>query len=364
MANIAILIDSLAGGGAEKVMLTLASTLLRAQHKVYFFCLKNTVAYDLENDIEVIFPLNEYKKSLRGYGKRKQQAALVKKSIAEIESNIGQFDLVLINLFEAMKVAQVCDFPNSYYVIHRDITSELSRELKLGPVKYFYMKRILKQLAGKHLITVSKQLATNIQQSKLFKPASVKCIYNPIDIKLIQSLSKQTLPEYPKHFILHVGRVAKAKRHDILLQAMHKVRSDVVLVCLAQRTKKLEKLAKKYKISERVILPGFQQNPYAWMARAKAVVLSSDFEGLPTVLIEALACGTKIVSTDCPTGPNEILTDSAKAYLTPVRDPEALAKAINHALNVNELHVYPILKLVEPEVVASQYLSLIDKRGN
>ncbi len=359
MANIAILIDSLAGGGAEKVMLTLASTLLRAQHKVYFFSLKNTVAYDLEEGIKVIFPLSGYNKTLRGYGKRKEQAALVKKSVAEIESKIGQFDLVLINLFEAMKVAQVCDFANSYYIIHRDIESELSRELKLGPIKYFYMRRVVKQLTGKHLITVSKQLVTNIQSSNLFKPASVKCIYNPINTKLIQSLCAQTLNEYPKHFILHVGRAAKAKRHDILFQAMHQVCSDVVLVCLAQRTKKLEKLAKKHKISDRVILPGFQQNPYAWMARAKAVVLSSDFEGLPTVLIEALACGTKIVSTDCPTGPNEILTGHLKNYLTPMGDPQALANAINHAINDDKIGEPPILNLVAPDKVAEQYLSLI-----
>lgn len=358
MANIAIIIDSIAGGGAEKVMLTLTNALLKQQHNVVIFSLKELVVYNLDNSIRVVFPLKG--QSLRGWRKRHQQALEVKQSFKKLESEIGRFDLVLVNLFEAMKVAQVCNFPNSYYIIHRDIKSELSREWKLGPLKYFYMRKVLKQLQGKHLITVSKQLVDNIHASSLFTPASVNCIYNPIDLDEISALSKETLSEYPKNFILHVGRAAKAKRHDVLFQSLKYMQKDVVLVCLAERTRKLEKLAKKYNVSDKVVLPGFQQNPYAWMARAKAVVLSSDFEGLPTVLIEAIACHTRVVSTDCPTGPNEILTGDLAKYLVEMDNPKALGEAINNALkNDLVLNDADILKQVLPEQVSKQYLALI-----
>jgi glycosyltransferase involved in cell wall biosynthesis len=76
-----------------------------------------------------------------------------------------------------------------------------------------------------------------------------------------------------------------------------------------------------------VSLPGFVKNPYAYMSRAAAFVLSSRWEGLPTVLIEAIACGCQVVSTDCPNGPSEILAEGKYGRLVPVGDVTALAQA-------------------------------------
>jgi glycosyltransferase involved in cell wall biosynthesis len=85
-------------------------------------------------------------------------------------------------------------------------------------------------------------------------------------------------------------------------------------------------------LERRVTVADFQANPYSWMAGAELLVLCSDHEGLPNVLIEALACGTRVVSTDCPSGPREILRGELARGLVPCGDVAALAAAMQSAL--------------------------------
>jgi glycosyltransferase involved in cell wall biosynthesis len=87
-------------------------------------------------------------------------------------------------------------------------------------------------------------------------------------------------------------------------------------------------------LAERVLLPGFVENPYAWLNRARLFVLSSRWEALPTVLIEALACGVPVVATDCPSGPAEILENGRWGTLVPLEDEQALAAAMEKELGM------------------------------
>jgi len=96
---------------------------------------------------------------------------------------------------------------------------------------------------------------------------------------------------------------------------------------------KLESLVRELRLEEDVSLPGFIDNPFKYMKRAAVFVLSSRWEGLPNVLIQALACGTPVVSTDCPSGPAEILEGGKWGRLVPVGNVEELAEAIMATLN-------------------------------
>ena len=95
----------------------------------------------------------------------------------------------------------------------------------------------------------------------------------------------------------------------------------------------LEELAETLALTQDIFMPGFVDNPFAFMARASVFVLSSAWEGCPNVLIEALACGCPIVSTDCPSGPTEILQKGTFGPLVPVGDDKALAEAILEILD-------------------------------
>ena len=361
LKNIAIVLDSLAGGGAEKVMLNLASHMLKSGHRVTLFSLKTLTQYEVPKGINLVFPLSEHKGSLRSWFNRQRLASMLKASMHEHQGDQA-FDLILVNLHESYKVVSACNLNKVYYVIHNSFVQELKRELKMGPLKYFYMKHILKMLNDKDLIGVSKGVTQELQASGLFKARSIRHIYNPFpidDIKKMSLLDDEVSVNKP--FILHVGRAAKAKRHDILFKAMKDVEQDIRLVCLSTNQKKLNKLAKQYQISDRVITPGFSHNPYAWMKAAKLVVLSSDFEGLSMVLLESLIVDTPVVSTRCPHGPEEIMTGELAKYLVDVGDAKALGKAINQALiEPPELTNIAILQHVSIETITKQYLSLCE----
>ncbi len=122
----------------------------------------------------------------------------------------------------------------------------------------------------------------------------------------------------------------------------------------------LEQLIEELGLTQDVTLPGFVMNPYAYMHNASLFVLSSRWEGLPTVLIEALCCGTPVVSMDCPSGPREILRDGQYGPLVPVGDVGALARAIGKSLE-NDTQKPPIesWQPYEMETVTNQYLNLL-----
>jgi glycosyltransferase involved in cell wall biosynthesis len=162
-------------------------------------------------------------------------------------------------------------------------------------------------------------------------------IYNPIvDEELLAKAEAEPfhpwLREKSKPVLLAVGRLTVQKDFETLLRAFAEVRqqTECRLLILGEGEKRgeLEALAQALGVADDVAMPGFTDNPYACMSRADALVLSSRWEGLPTVLVEAMACGCPVVATDCPSGPDEILEGGKWGPLVAVGDPEALAAAI------------------------------------
>lgn len=165
----------------------------------------------------------------------------------------------------------------------------------------------------------------------------ISVIYNPVVSGEVESLATQPVdhpwfrPAQPP-VILGVGRLVDQKDFSTLLRAFARVRAatDVRLIILGdgERRKQLQILAEELGIADHVSFPGFATNPYAYMARSAVLALSSKWEGLGMVLIEAMTCGTPVVSTDCPSGPDEILEGGRWGRLAAVASAEDLADAI------------------------------------
>jgi glycosyltransferase involved in cell wall biosynthesis len=138
--------------------------------------------------------------------------------------------------------------------------------------------------------------------------------------------------------VVAAGRFVREKGFDVLLRAMRSVRDSRVckLILLGEGPLRdsLNALVSEMGLAADVDFPGFERNPFKFMANADAFVLSSRFEGLPGVLIQAMACGAPVVATDCPSGPSEIISAPGKnGLLVPVDDVQALAAALTRLLD-------------------------------
>ena len=167
-------------------------------------------------------------------------------------------------------------------------------------------------------------------------------IHNPVVSDFLEEQSRKSV-DHPwfegtgDPVIIAIGKLNRNKDFSGLLAAFARLltvrRARLIVFGEGRQRDRLRSLARRLGIADRVEFSGFVANPYAFLSRADLFVLSSRNDALPTVLIEAMACGCPVVSTDCPYGPREILEDCRYGALVPVGDPEALAAAMDRTLS-------------------------------
>ena len=190
-------------------------------------------------------------------------------------------------------------------------------------------------------VGVSHGVASELTEVVGVPVSRVHTIYNPVVSDALVRNSDQPaghpwLDNPGPRVILAAGRLSKQKDFPTLLSSFARLRerspARLIVLGKGRLLPELESQAKELRIAEHVDFPGFARNPYAFMAKASLFVLSSRYEGLPTVLIEAMACGCPVVSTDTPFGPDEILEGGRWGELVPVGDARALSEAMLRAL--------------------------------
>ncbi len=248
--------------------------------------------------------------------------------------------VVLAKIFSKVKTAIVLREANT-------LSSDLS--------KYRGGKRLLLSLFIKTLypladmiVGVSEGVKEDLKKFLKIKGGKLCTIYSPIVTEeLFINASKPCdhpwLQNKDIPVILSVGRLAFQKRFDLLIKAFAIVRQQrnarLLILGEGEERLQLESLAADLKLREDINLAGFEPNPFKYMSRANLFVLSSDWEGLPGALVQALACGCPVISTDCPSGPREILKNGRLGRLIPMGDVKAMAAAIEEALNQKPLRV-------------------------
>ena len=219
------------------------------------------------------------------------------------------------------------------------------------------------------VVAVSQGVASDLIGSIGLPRERIRVIYNPIVTpglkqRALESVDHPWVVPGSPPLVLAVGRLRPQKDFPTLLRAFAQVRRTrpARLLILGEGPERpaLEALIRDLGLGEDVSLPGFVPNPCPFMTRAAAFVLSSAWEGLPGVLIEALYCGAPVVSTDCPSGPREVLKDGRYGKLVPVGDPDALCRGIEEALD--GLVVRPAKESWVPfelDSVAAEYARLL-----
>lgn len=221
---------------------------------------------------------------------------------------------------------------NAQYWIHI-ATSQLLSDARSTRQRHRRLRMFRHLYHDQQIIGVSQGVIDDMAALGV-TPRTSRRLYNGYDVDVIRTKASEDPSDLPRErFMLYAGRFAGPKRLDVLFDAVSQIQTDVVLALLTESSQDLLELIERHQLKDRVRVLGFRDNPYPHMKAAELLVLSSDREGFPNVLVEALICGTPVISTNCSSGPSEILTAEYSQWLSPTGDAEALATNIRRALS-------------------------------
>lgn len=325
---ISILLPDLGGGGAERAYLDLAYEFKILNYSVEFILMRS------EGKL-----LAEAKQNFLIYNLNcKRIRTLPLKLINYINGH--QPDIFIVSMWPLTFIVPFmklfCNHKYKALICEQNFISNQYKNKSFLKFAFMRISMALGYRLADFRLGVSLGVVKDIARLSFMSSKKFKIIHNPIskrfytkkyDPKKIDSL--WACP--PGARIIHVGSFKSQKNHTLLLNSFSNLDiPNARLMLLGEGDKKISisYLARKLGIADKVIFVGFQENPYPFYKSADLFVLTSDYEGFGNVIVEALASGTPVVSTDCPSGPAEILDNGRYGLLVPVRDEGSLTKAI------------------------------------
>ena len=362
--HMALFIPSLVGGGAERITINLARGLIEAGVKTDIVVgqaegpyLKDVpkqarlVNLKASRTITALWPLSRYLRKERPDG-----------MISALDhANVVALLAVAISRTKTPTVVATH--------VH------LSSARKHQAFWWAYLARFLQRLTypwARSIVAVSHGVAADMAELFGWPVSGIRVIYNPvIDQDLLAKARRPALHKWltkrDRPVIVAIGRLTEEKDFPMLLHAIAllRERSAARLIILGEGEErgKLQQLVAELRLQDIVDMPGFATNPYSYLFGASVVALSSRGEALPTGLIEALACGVPVVSTDCPVGPNEVLANGKYGRLVPVGDASAMALALLDALKGASPPPVASWQPYTVEKATREYLGLFESQG-
>ncbi len=371
-AHVAFVIANLGGGGAQRVVLNIVEEFIRREHRIDLLLLSPHISY-----------ARNIPKKARLFILRQNRNKKYDKVLLDMPGKLVQLDVPTPTFKQCIQIMNALKW-NLYTVpgtrmFYRAtaVAAYLEREQPDYVFPNLPDAKVATLLAGSlvekcppiipivHSVMLNRRKRVNVRYRVLFPKASrciavsegvadslssvlrnpdqkLTTIYNPVLAHEIERLSA-AVPNHPwfadegPPIVLAAGRFTEVKDFPTLIKAFSRLSKErpcrLIILGKGSRRPQLEELVRTLELQDRVSLPGWAENPYAFMARAALFVLSSRYEGLAMVLLEALACGCPCVSTDCPAGPAEILEGGKIGHLVPVGDEVALANAMRHTLD-------------------------------
>jgi len=350
--KIAFVIANLNGGGSERAVSNLSLAMEKEGHSVSIIVLDaNNIVYPFGGeiiDLDIPHSSSPFAQLMNLLKRKSALKALFKQY---------QFDGIF-TFMESAGIPSAMASKDVVVSVHEN-PDKMSKIYKLL-YPYVYPKT-------KKVIACSKAMEERLIDLYGFKNTGT--IYNSVNINDVQKKSKESITT-ARPYLLSVGRLVHVKGFDLLIEAYAKSKAkdklDLIILGEGELRSELQDLIDSKGLTEKVILKGSVDNPFAYYANAEFYVLSSRNEGFPNILIEALACSCPCIAFDCKTGPNEIIVDGENGLLVAPENVPALTEAIDRVEKDKELQARfkekandSILHLT-PKAIAQEWINLIE----
>jgi len=378
--RVAVVVRSLKIGGMERVAVNLAEAFADAgeeSHLIYFkdkkraFTPKESVHFhhfNLDKAVDLTgigFFLKIFAKLLNGIFRGTYFiysgllfAPVFNYKLKKLEEKYGKFDLIIMRghgtfeLIWPLKDNRVVQMIESVFIKHGT------------PLNNFYIKCVY---TGKNLAGVSSGVYEKIEEVLKItdvKANSVNVIYNPLDIRGIKNKSYAYIPDIDEDYIVSVGRITPNKNISFLLQSYKYARENLglktilVLIGDGHDMHNIRAKIEELELEPFVKILGLLENPYPWIRNAKLFTLTSKAEGLPTVVLESLACETKIISTKSKGGVKDIMCDELEEYLVDFNVKEFAQKMVATLEEEKEWDFQKFTRKFQPSNIVKRYKEL------
>jgi glycosyltransferase involved in cell wall biosynthesis len=341
--TVLFVVHSLIGGGAERVLVQLVNQLDRRRFTpvLALGAAEGPYIADLRDDVEV-----------RVLGGQRARSALV--ALTKLVWSLRP-DVVMSTAGLNLAVASTrALYPRPTRVLLREANTPTAflADIRRDSFRRARLYRASYKLLYRRADTVICQSEFMLRDlARLGVPASrLVRVYNPVDAEWVRRLASEGPP--PERAagpqLVTVGRLTYQKGYDVLLEALAQVRNqypDVSLRIIGDGDERdgLEEASRSLGLANSIQFMGFRNNPYPFVSTADLFVSSSRYEGFSNAIVEAMACGTPVVATDCPSANREVIEEGVSGWLAPPEDPEALAQTIcraldeRHGLNAKEI---------------------------
>ncbi|SOC56266.1 Glycosyltransferase involved in cell wall bisynthesis [Chromohalobacter canadensis] len=345
--------DHLGGGGAPISILNLAKALAGRGHEVTIAVLSDKVWHDIPEGVTVKTLPFQY---ANAWQKLRRFRLHAEKLDAWLRDEARTYDVVIANLYYAHRV-----------VTHSSLAAQAWLCIRTDPTEALLGKRgsrakavrkIRKLYGGRRVIAISHGILASLAAHGA-TPGRGEVIHNIIDAEDIERRMHQDVEV--NDYIVSVGRLGlRQKRYDRLLRAYKASGIAQKLVFVGEgELENAQALVRELGLESRVVFLGQKANPYPYIRHAELLVLASDYEGFGRVIAESLICGTPVVSTDCPSGPRDILTGELANYLVACDDEAALAEKIASAVAAPPRIDPSHYRGFSPRAIAERYEALL-----
>jgi glycosyltransferase involved in cell wall biosynthesis len=342
--KVGFLLGSLTGAGAEKTVMTLATNMAEEGFHTDLYLLNDSGDYAIPENINIIIL----------QGSKSNQ----KKQLMEYTTK-GLYQLFVTSRAELYDDIST---ENKYCSVHITPTAWIDNPAWQKWKTWRKTRRLAKKFSNKKLIALSQGIKDDLVFNLNCRSKDITIINNPFDLSKIQS-SAEIPGNIPNDdYIIYVASFIKRKRHADLLNAFSLLDNKSIKLLLlgkGELESEMKSLAKSLGILDRIIFWGWDENPYRLIKHAKVSILASEAEGLPRVVVESLALSTPVVSTDCPSGPKEVLVNELQSFLVPIGDIQRMSNAITTALKDYPTIQESITKRFDAKIIIAKYIELI-----